>query len=677
MKKNSLPVTALLTLFIIISGFQYDARAQSKWSGSLTLTQKFVGETGKSDRHVEVSFTNALPTLYRNDPTTDLDFTDDKGTGTANYHGEFIIGGKLVSTTDCRGSGQTELHEVVIDPEDSTYRIHAIGPACNGISVDLLPGGTTQPFGPELTDIIVSSKASGGVNQTVLTGTETTVSDVAGVGKVTTTISWGLWRGPIDAILIVSPVDYDNWKPSATADELRKGNAMSVNLKVQKRNGGDSPFRVARFELKLNNTSTEKGTTLNFPLEPSRVQLPDLRLLPDGIPESNEADQSIEINSTDGKTGYFLIGSYDGGGWTNLTAVAVLEGGIRIEGTLLTPSGVKDIPIPKRNPNSKIAVKWLNENGNPGETDDKEQSTGTTNIGDGLSAYEEYRGFIAYTGSGGTLQKPEFVRLDPKIKELGIQVKKGEYSLFAEGINWFKIASNVTPVIFSENEIPADRILNKNKGHANVYEQYVLKVENGPVPGSGVGMNEPIRRLRGVPKQSDRIVIDIQKIIDNYQHDVDAGRAGNEVVPYTYLEKLDNTVAHEIGHGVNLIHHGDEMGPYSTVAPACTPANPCYTTYRIYDHHGIEIRNRPIPLENAGAVGSEESGDLSCIMAYTGMYQWAYRLIQREHYYYYVTFQPVGKRLCTSTAGTGINANNKYFGNAEDGNCRGQIKLRD
>jgi hypothetical protein len=119
------------------------------------------------------------------------------------------------------------------------------------------------------------------------------------------------------------------------------------------------------------------------------------------------------------------------------------------------------------------------------------------------------------------------------------------------------------------------------------------------------------------------------------------------------------------------------MGPYSTVAPECTPTNPCFTTYRIYDHHNNEILDRPIPLSNAGAVGSEESGDLSCIMAYTGMYQWAYRLIQREHYYYYVTFQPVGNKLCTNITGTAINRNNKYFGNAEDGNCLGQLKLRD
>ncbi len=709
MKKTGLPVAALLTLFIIISGFQYDARAQSRWSGSLTLNEKVVWEGGKSDRHVEVSFTNALPTLHRNDPTTDLNFTDDKGRGRASLRDELIIGGNVVGTGDCRGSGQTELHEVLFDPKDSSYTIHAIGPACNGTTVDLLPGGTTQPYGPEFTDIIVTSKALGGVNQTVLTGLVTTVGDIDGMGKVTRTVSWSLWRGPIDAVLIVSPVDYNNWMPLATRDELRKGNAMDINLTVQKRNGGESPFRVSRFELKLDSTSSEKGTTLNFPLDPQPNQLPDLRLLPDNIAESIEADQYIEINSNDGKTGYFSIGSYDGGGWTTLTAVAVLEGGIRIEGTLFTPTGVKEIPIPKRKANSKIATAWLAANGNPGETDDKEQSAGTTNKGDGLSAYEEYRGVIAFTGNVNTLSKPEFTRLDPKVKELGIQVIKGEFPLFAEGINWFKVASGVSPVLFSKDEIPADRMLNKNFGHANVYNQYVLKLENGTTSKNAAGENRPITLDFMIPKQSELVVINVDWIERFYHIQDSVARAERMQVPYTKKELLASTVAHELAHGVNVNHHGK---------PSITPQNrtayeDSHPAYHIFkpDPAGTEIPIRDWLLDpvlnkrhfefdgitgearnTPGDPGTDESGDLSCFMAYTSNYQWAFRVSNTDGslYYYRVPSLPVGKKLCTSKTGTGINRPgnvgvnrvNKYFGDADPndpsrGNCLSQIKLRD
>ncbi|MEO7924108.1 MAG: hypothetical protein ABIR30_10540 [Chitinophagaceae bacterium] len=678
MKKNGLPVAALLSLFIIISGFQYEVRAQSKWSGTLTLTQKFVGEVGKSDRHVEVSFTNALPTLHRNDPTTDLNFTDDKGTGTANFHSESVIGGKLIGTTDCRGSGQTELHEVVIDPEDSSLSIHAIGPACNGMSVSLLPGGTTQSYGPEFTDITVFSKASGGVNQTVLTGTETTVRDVVGMGKVTTTVSWSLWRGPIDAVLIVSPVNYNNWMPEATRDELRKGNSIFINLKVQKRNGGDSPFRVSRFELKLDSTSAEKGTTLNFPLNPPSNQLPDLRLLPDSIAESGEADQYIEINSTDGKTGYFSIGSYDGGGLTTLTAVAVLEGGIRIEGTLLTPTGVKEIPIPKRKANSKIASAWLATNGNPGERDDKE--TLPIKEGDGLTAYEEYRGVIS---------KGEFRRLKPTEKELGVMATKENHDLFAEGVRWFENASGLTVVPFDETEIGADRRLNKNAFYANAYEQYVLKLENGPTTKGAAGENRPTNLSYMIPKQSELVVINVDWIDKFYHLQDSTASAEGRRMPYTRNEMLASTVAHELAHGVNVNHHGDP----SRLPQNRTAYDDSHPPYHIFGTNGVEI-----PFQNwrydsnlrkhyfeingtVGETGNEESGDLSCFMAYTSLYNWSFRAGPAGSLNYYeVPLLPVGKKLCTAKIGTNdINSrpNSKYFGAAAVGKCMSQIKLRD
>ncbi|MEK7225546.1 MAG: hypothetical protein AAB221_07675, partial [Bacteroidota bacterium] len=102
---------------------------------------------------------------------------------------------------------------------------------------------------------------------------------------------------------------------------------------------------------------------------------------------------------------------------------------------------------------------------------------------------------------------------------------------------------------------------------------------------------------------------------------------------------------------------------------------------------------RPYPagvndyLEATGIDSCDASGDLSCIMAYTSLYNWSFRKSNTDGslYYYKVPLLPVGKKLCTSKTGTGINAAsnkgvnnvNKYFGNAENGNCLNQIKLRD
>ena len=110
----------------------------------------------------------------------------------------------------------------------------------------------------------------------------------------------------------------------------------------------------------------------------------------------------------------------------------------------------------------------------------------------------------------------------------------------------------------------------------------------------------------------------------------------------------------------------------------------------------VEETARPYPipqnsyLEGVGVDSCDASGDLSCIMAYTSQYDWAHRisLMDGSLYYYKTPLLPVGNTLCTSKKGTGINSAtdrryigvnnvNKYFGNAENGNCLNQIQLRD
>ncbi|MGH2553338.1 MAG: hypothetical protein ACRDEB_06450, partial [Chitinophagaceae bacterium] len=84
----------------------YRVQGTSRWTGTLVLDQKYEGNIGTSERHVKVTFINALPTLDRDGPdqgiidpdsvtlngqdTTryDLDFTDDKGSGNVTYHAE-------------------------------------------------------------------------------------------------------------------------------------------------------------------------------------------------------------------------------------------------------------------------------------------------------------------------------------------------------------------------------------------------------------------------------------------------------------------------------------------------------------------------------------------------------------------------------------------------------------
>ena len=235
--------------------------------------------------------------------------------------------------------------------------------------------------------------------------------------------------------------------PEPGTNELIKGNDLNIELHLQDIGGGSPTVKAKAFELRLINTSKQPGICLNAPLTPSAPK-PDLRFLPQDNATISQQEQFIKIPCEDGENGEAVIGSFDGGGWTILTAEAILENNTRIKGVLMQDKTKKEIPIPKNNAGGKIAERWLADNGRPGETDDKETSQGNRNNGDGLTAYEEYRGFIS---------EGNFRRLDPDTKELGVKIKKTDLPLFSDGLQKFEFVTGFRIVRFYENEIPANR----------------------------------------------------------------------------------------------------------------------------------------------------------------------------------------------------------------------------
>lgn len=652
MKKYILLWLFDFVLLLIASGFLYEAKGQDVegiWNGKVSFNQKFSGLTGNSERDIDVTI------------------TENRVTGSHTYFGKLKIGDNYLGETNCNvGDSVGELHAVIINEFDSTYRIEIISPSCTGTSVSALDGSIT-PYGPDQKDIIITDKRLD-ANHNILSGTETTISDVMGSGKLTTTITWSLVRS-IDVVLIVTPQknllpNYDNWLPVPGKDELTKGSVMNISLKVQRKNGQPSALKAESFELKLSNTSKEPGITLNAPLSPSPDQLPDLRLLPLSIAESKEEDQFITIPCTDGSTGKVFIGSYDGGGWTTLTAEAILEDGTHIKGHLLVSAGETEIPIPKRNPGTKIASSWLAANGNPGEMDDKEldaalKAAGNNHPGDGLTAYEEYRGVIS---------QGKFKRLDPKKEELGVAMKRTEIPLFAQGLRWFETATNITPIRFLNTEIDADRRINKNATSAHIYDQFVLRLAKRNLPTNTIGFAAGT----GGPSTTTEVGIDWGQMQHLYPLIV-AGARPDRVL-YSLTDMLAITVAHELSHGMNVEHHG---GKSIETDPQEAPRGDPYPPYRIFNTRGITITIRPYPLEGIGTVGTLQSGDISCVMIYNPYYHWAFTIgDDNANIFNEVPQLPMSPHMCNSNSGTGINATIIYFGNARIGNCLSHINLK-
>jgi hypothetical protein len=640
-----------------------EAAVESRWTGRIVMEEiinipgPFI--TAVSKRTIHASFVNALPTLYRNDESADLSFTDDKGSGSHTFHSEGTIG-KQNCVTDCSSSGKAELHAIVINEVGNTYDIEVISPKCVGTTCG--DDNTVQPY-DEVVSVIVTDRQL--INKDELGGTKIETGELpGGTGTFTRTITWHFTRTTEpDVELIVIPENYDRWLPRPGKNERTESDStLKISLKLQGRNGVPTSKKAKSFELKLINTSTEPGMTINFPVNSSNTS-PDLKFLykaPTSVIVDTLA-QSLKIICNPSKqTGECKIGSYDGGGWTILNAEAILDDSTRVQGRLLFSNGEVDIRIPKRDPNSHIAEAWLKTNGNPVETDDKDTSKGNGNNGDGFTAYEEYRGVIANSN---------FKRLDPNRKEIGVQITKTDLTLFARGIGWFEIAGSIDIVIFDfdKDEIGPDGRLNMNIKTSHDYDQYALFVLNGGL-GGNLGRVYSKRNHPDIPAQIISVVADWNQIQSAYQRRVNGTRP--EVLQFSLSDYLAQTVAHELGHAVNVWHHGVNNSYDSFIVRR--------TSDRIFDRNGNLITVRPMTLYSIGdSINTLESGDLTCMLNYYPYYSWGYtngadgvNIFNEE------PLIPLGRLFCKSKNATGFNATRLFFGNGEKGNCLGQIKLR-
>lgn len=652
MKKAFLLI--LVLSFLLAKTFaQNYADVQGTWNGTASLVEKLSGQFVTSERHIE------------------LTIKDNQVTGTVKYSADVKVG-NAVGHDECFGSGSGELISVNIRTWDGTYDINIEGPECK-----LIAGGGNS--GDGLTGIGISDQKlqliNGQPNTTELSGTETTTRNVENMGTFTRTITWHMVSS-LDVELIVTPVgyditgaqkNYDDWLPEPGKDEISKGSVMKIMLSLKSKSGKPLKYKAQSFELKLSNTSREPGITINYPLSPRANQLPDLRFIPLAIAESEDEDQYITISSKNGISGETFIASYDGGGATTLTVEALIDGRIHIKGQLLVSGGDEEIQIPKRVPGTMIATAWRKANGNPEESKDEETSKDNKNNGDGLTAYEEYRGVIS---------EGKYKRLDPRKKELGILVnKQSEKKLFAGGFSMFTNGTGIDIVLFDKNEIPDNRRLNQNAHTANSFKQYVLRIAKGNTSEKDIygyvmkayGVTYP---TNDIPARVTHITIDVDVIHAHYLRDI----AVAPNLPYTEQDMLFQTIAHEIGHGVNIDHHGEDL-PYIDPMTVVSSSDTIIDVYR-----GPTVRDRPYTITGRiGQFGNQQCGDVNCVMCYVNKSFW---VKLENHVTSIVIFRsvpilPLGKKICNDKKGTGINDLGLNYGNAKKGNCLAQIKLRD
>jgi hypothetical protein len=301
--------------------------------------------------------------------------------------------------------------------------------------------------------------------------------------------------------------------------------------------------------------------------------------------------------------------------------------------------GDNDVKIPRDDNDNDIAdsaKSWDNvsldkkkDNSTAPADEDEDESPSNTNKGDGLTNYEEYRGFIVKSGVNKIHKRTNINKKDIFI-----------YDKDNLGTGYFNASGLIIHLIHgpdyyngnsSHNNdsppTPSDRqTINCNRTSHTGGDQHGLRLENEAMGGTDEGYtyggNVPL-----LPKDVNYVAV------DNAKHGTAA--------------LLSCTVAHELGHAAYAQHHGD-----SGDCGAC----------------------------NHDQAGSLTSGHALCIMRYSnyGDSHWCHKVGGACHNHAIPNPETPGNIFCTSANGTGCNVVAGHFtNNADRGDCKGQIKVKD
>ena len=456
-------------------------------------------------------------------------------------------------------------------------------------------------------------------------------------------------------VVITPPKGLKEWLPQGGRDENTPGDTLTFTGEVRLKKGkAAQQARQVRVTFELT-TSKLPGICTNFPIKnPERRA--DLRILKKGTsPEFKIIEEKPGSPRGEAKftsTGRFkpgekftlAVASFDYGGHGELYVTAEVP--LKVEGY----GEQTRLKIPYDENDNQIADAWEKKfKGRlPKAPDSDEDGTpaGDGHKGDGLSLFEEYRGFMV---KGKGKEKARHVRTDPTRKTLFVCLDSPR---FRPGLDLFARASGLEVYEVSREQFDAGRVINPHPTDKSVTLQHILWVKlhgrKGMEDAWGLSYIGP-------PKHVDRVDI---------RRDLALGGAPRD---------LAEVVAHELGHSVRMEHHGDRN--YH-----CDEKAYCRARYRqAWRHLGLPPKEISIAVPQG-----QNSGDEQCIMRYSWAYYVEYTSTSGSK-----TFRPYPRpyprrtQFCKSPKGTGMNAPGRplSLGDADKdkgrGNCLGQICISD
>ncbi len=469
----------------------------------------------------------------------------------------------------------------------------------------------------------------------------------------------------VDAI-IKPQGGYKTWLPAASTKPGHAGNRLGFKVELKdKKTGGKREDVTASFECKLLGTSNWPGSCMNSFWTDTE---PDLQFVADDSP------QLVQI-APDGQSGgtkenlthcEVYVSCFDGAAYGRLQVIAHVSDGTNVRAKL-EEDGSEEVAFPYAVDGNHIAYQWEKDNGVVGwdpKVDDEDKPEGDGMAGDGLTLWEEYRGFLA---------KGVHVRADPHKKKFFLCNTLG--GLVEPGIDLFARLSGLKVIRMTEDELSPSRVVNRNANfEAHVVDQHGVIIR---------GWSSDVNRAEGgpgTPKSISQVLVD---------------PTGNAAF-------LRHTVAHELLHCCNVSHHGERD---KTVWWHAETVGGVTSIYEFDDEADVGVPAKGdqikvyvcdnpaqvyIPTEAywktphaiwLGRIYGQHSGVEDCVMRYTCSGAYIDRSLRR--YWLKGIPEHIGQHLCNSPKGTGVNDPHhqpcsRYDDADEDrGNCQHHICVND
>ena len=549
--------------------------------------------------------------------------------------------------------------------------VYKVQGATSSVSLDCAPGtqGGTGPgtFSPVLSSQIQTLPATGfsltGSYQVKMNSPLQPQSLAFGGSPATidVTVSWDLEPGPVvqAEVVVQKTSTLQNWRPTAGVNGAR-GGGLDLTAKLQGQGGGTTKAKVAYWIWELTTCSKEPGYAMNAPLSSPNQDF-DLKLesLAEGVLIADPKGQRLQSAVGEFTQSTVTLGSYDWGAFGTIKVTAVMPDQSQIVGYLDGDPSQTDVRLPLRSASSSIADVWKQNHGVQALADNSDSETdpqGDGNPGDGLTLYEEYRGFII---------DGNHVEGNPKKKDFFLVNAAGAFYL--SGFRLFQNLSGLeVHYTLKRSEMSAARVINFNYGAGahNVDQHGVIVVPIAANAGYAEAQGGP-----GPPKAIIQVVT--PRILPS--------------ADLTWINYLAASMAHELFHSVNVYHHGDAPSRSGTFLYSSATNS---TLFQGVPANVLDEDGSPFPLPSdtpvsyvIGVANDPHTGDDNCVMRYDDAR--AYFSKTDGHTIYVVDSEPAGWGLCSQSEGTGINDASRLpqarYGDAAAGrgNCRGQILVND